>query len=288
MKALVIGGSGFLGSHISDQLTLNGHEVTIFDKHESNWINDKQKFIQGDVSDYNSLEKAYKDIDVVFHLAGISDLDEAYESGISTAVVNILGTVNSLELSCKNNISRFVYASSVYVNSNSGGLYKVSKRAAEDYILEYNKLFKLDFTIIRYGSIYGPRSDESNGLYRIIKKAVNDNKLEYEGSLESIREYVHVEDVAIASAKILEKEFNNKVINLTGQERLKIEDLLKMIAEILDLDESVKKTTNDRKGHYITTPYNYNKLIARKYVMPFYIDFGQGILQMIEEINLEK
>ena len=62
------------------------------------------------------------------------------------------------------------------------GLYKVSKKAAEDYVLEYNKLFDLDFTIIRYGSIYGPRSDDSNGLYRIIRKAVNENKLEYEGS----------------------------------------------------------------------------------------------------------
>tara|TARA_Y100000768_G_scaffold333690_1_gene273896 strand:- start:29429 stop:30295 length:867 start_codon:yes stop_codon:yes gene_type:complete len=288
MRALVIGGSGFLGSHISDQLTLKGHEVIIFDKQKSNWMNNKQKFIQGDISDYNSLEKAFKDVDVVFHLAGISDLDEAYESGISTATVNILGTVNSLELSCRNNISRFVYASSVYVSSNSGGLYKVSKKAAEDYVLEYNKLFDLDFTIIRYGSIYGPRSDDSNGLYRIIRKAVNENKLEYEGSLDSIREYVHVEDVAIASSKIVESEFQNKVINLTGQERLKIEDLLKMIAEILDLDPNVKNTSNDRKGHYITTPYNYNKPIARKYVMPFYIDFGQGILQMIEEIKAEK
>ena len=120
MRALVIGGSGFLGSHISDQLTLKGHEVIIFDKQKSNWMNNKQKFIQGDISDYNSLEKAFKDVDVVFHLAGISDLDEAYESGISTATVNILGTVNSLELSCRNNISRFVYASSVYVSSNSG------------------------------------------------------------------------------------------------------------------------------------------------------------------------
>ena len=72
---LIIGGSG-LGSHVADQLTLNNHKVTIFDKKESKWIKN-QKFIKGDILDSTKLDQAIKNQDVVYNFAGVSDLNEA-------------------------------------------------------------------------------------------------------------------------------------------------------------------------------------------------------------------
>ncbi|MDA9896978.1 NAD(P)-dependent oxidoreductase [Pelagibacterales bacterium] len=289
MKTLVIGGSGFLGSHIADQLNHQGHDVVIFDQIKSKWVSDKHAFIEGDIANFDSLSEAFNQIDAVFHLAAVSDLDKAHNDGLQTAKINVLGTVNALELSRVNKVSKFIYSSSIYVNSNSGGLYKVSKKAAEEYVIEYGKLFNLDYTIMRYGSIYGPRSDMSNGLYRIIKKAIKENKIEYEGSLDSIREYIHVEDVALASINALSNSsFKNNIINITGQERYVIRDLLKMIGEILNLDVSINEIKDKKLGHYVMTPYSYTKIIPKKYVMPFYIDFGQGLLQIIEEIDTDK
>ena len=289
MKVLVIGGSGFLGSHIADELILQGHEVVIFDQSKSQWVSDECEFIEGDITNFSSLSSAFNGINAVFHLAAVSDLDKAYNDGLRTAEVNVLGTVNALELSKVNKVSKFVYSSSIYVNSNYGGFYKVSKKAAEEYIMEYNKLFNLDFTILRYGSIYGPRSDMSNGLYRIINKAVNDKVIQYEGSIDSVREYIHVNDVSKASVNALKDNiFKNNIINITGQEKYAIKDLLKMLGEILNLEVSINNSTKKRVGHYVMSPYTHEKIIPKKYVMPFYVDFGQGLLEMIQEIDSNK
>ena len=81
MNILIIGGSGFIGSHVADQLTLNNHKVTIFDKKESKWIKKNQKFFKGDILDNTKLDQAIKNQDVVYNFAGISDLNEAATNG---------------------------------------------------------------------------------------------------------------------------------------------------------------------------------------------------------------
>ena len=86
--------------------------------------------------------------------------------------VNILGTVQALELCCKHNIKRFIQASTIYVNSSEGGFYRSSKKAAEDYVREYKKNYNLSYTIIRFGSLYGRRADDTNGVRKIIKRAI--------------------------------------------------------------------------------------------------------------------
>ena len=122
-----------------------------------------------------------------------------------------------------------IYTSSIYVNSSEGGLYRSSKKAAEDYIVEYNKIFGLNYTILRFGSLYGPRSDIKNGIYKFIYDAVNKNKIVFKGEPESLREFIYVEDAALSSLDILNKEFINQTITLTGQQLMKIKDLLLMI-----------------------------------------------------------
>ena len=112
-------------------------------------------------------------------------------------------------------------------------------KAAELYIEQYQKTYGLDFTILRYGSLYGPRADSRNGLQRIVSNAVENMILKYDGNEESSREYIHVLDAASASVKCLDKKFKNKKIIVTGHQPIRIRELLYMLAEIMDFTEIV-------------------------------------------------
>jgi UDP-glucose 4-epimerase len=285
MKIIVVGGSGFLGSHVSDKLTEHGHNVIIYDQTESKWINSNQEMVLGSINNLDSLIKTFKDADAVYNFAAISDLNEALTRPIDTININILGNANVLEACKINNVKRYIYSSSIYVQSREGGFYKCSKQAAENYIEEYHHTYGLNYTILRFGSLYGPRSDHHNGLWRIVKKAIENNIIEYDGSSEAIREYIHVHDASRASVESLTKEFENKHFVLTGHESLKVYDLLKMLGEILNIKSDIKFTNTIKNGHYITTPYAYQPKIGLKYTSNFHTDLGQGLIELITEIN---
>jgi len=284
-KACVIGGSGFLGSHVADALSDKGYQVTVFDQNVSPWLRADQEMIVGDLMDQANIFDAISGSEVVYNFAGLSDINEALSKPMETARLNILGNLHVLDACRLHKVKRFMYASSVYVYSREGGFYRCSKQAAEHYIEEYQRAFGVDYTILRYGSLYGPRSDERNGLYRIVSAALESGILHYEGSRETLREYIHVEDAAKASVAALGNDFCNESIVLTGQEPMRVMDLLEMLAEILGLKKAVNFTAGIQTGHYIRTPYAYQPKLGRKYVLPMHIDLGQGLMQLIEAIQ---
>lgn len=282
-KAVVIGGSGFIGSHVADCLSDEGYCVTIYDQVASPWLRDDQEMIVGDILSEENLVRAIDGASVVYNYAALSDLNRALNQPIKTIQVNILGNTYVMEACRSCDVQRFVYASTVYVYSREGGFYRCSKQASEHYVEEYQQVYGLDYTILRYGSLYGPRADETNGLYRIVRAALDTGKVKYEGHPESMREYIHVDDAAQASVAALGEEFKNESVVLTGQDPMRVLDLLKMIAEILDLPEnSVEFIKANYVGHYVRTPYAYQPKLGRKYIPPMHVDLGQGLLQMIE------
>ncbi len=287
-KVVVVGGSGFIGSHVADRLTKLGYLVTIYDCFASNWQLPNQEMVLGDVLELEKLNKTIVGADIVYNFAAISDLNQALKSPIETVNYNILGNTNVLESCRLNNVKRFIFASSIYVHSREGGFYRCSKQASEAYIEEYNRIYGLNYTILRYGSLYGPRADNSNGLYRIISSALKNGIVSYEGHPESMREYVHVEDAAIASVDAISSDFENESIVLTGQEPMRVIDMLKMLAEILDFSDGIEFIENDLVGHYIRTPYSYQPKLGRKYKPSTHVDLGQGFIQMINEIQDSK
>jgi len=239
----------------------------------------------GDISSVETLDKATVNMHAVYNFAGLSDLNSAMNQPIQTIEANILGNANILE-ACKNNgVKRFFYASTVYANGREGGFYRCSKKAAEEYVEEYKEIFGLDYTILRFGSLYGSRSSSSNGLYRIIKSAILTGKLTYQGSKDSLREYIHVEDAARACVEALSDEFLNKTIILTGQEAMKVLDLLEMIREIIEIDEPVHFSDEPQIGHYTRTPYSEKRRTGLKYIPNVHIDLGQGLVELINEIR---
>jgi UDP-glucose 4-epimerase len=282
---LVIGGSGFLGSHVADALSDAGYLVKIFDRQSSKWLRGNQEMIIGDMLDNDLILEHTKNCYAVYNFAAIADLNEAILKPIETAKVNILGNVQVLEACKINQVKRYVYASTVYVHSREGGFYKCSKQASENYVEEYQRSYGLEYTILRYGSLYGPRSDEHNGLWRIVKDVLETGIVKYEGNIESVREYIHVEDAARASVTALGEEFKNEHVVLTGHEPLKVMDMLKMLSEIMGIEQEVQFENLPYAGHYIRTPYAYQTKLGIKFIPPMHVDLGQGLLQLIQDIK---
>ena len=285
-KAVVVGGSGFIGSHVADHLGDEGYQVTIYDKTQSQWLRNDQKIVIGDIQDSEKLNQTIVGAEVVYNFAALADLNQALEQPLKTVNINILGNLNVMEACHAHGVKRFIYASTVYVHSREGGFYRCSKQASETYVEEYQKIYGLDYTILRYGSLYGPRADATNGLYRVVKSALKSGIVGYEGDVEAMREYIHVEDAARASVDALGDKFINESVVLTGQEPMRVIDMLKILAEILGYSpDSVKFIENKYAGHYVRTPYAYQPKLGRKYIPPMHVDLGQGLLQVINEIN---
>ena len=225
-NAIVFGGSGFLGSHVADALSENGYNVALFDLQVSPYIRRDQTMVVGSILDTEKVNYAIKGQDIVFHFAGLSDLDIGKNQPIEVANQNIIGTINLLNASIKANIKRFVFASTIYVYSDLGGFYRCSKQATELFIEEFNKCYGLNFTVLRYGSLYGPRASASNGIRRYLSQALQDGKITYPGTGDEMREYINVRDAARLSVDILSSEYKNKHIVITGQHPLKTKDIL--------------------------------------------------------------
>ncbi len=281
----VFGGSGFLGSHVCDKLSDAGHTVLIFDIQDSPYLRDDQKMVIGDITDESQVRKAVTGSDVVFNFAGVADIDEARERPLDTVRHNILGNTIILESCRLEEVKRIIFASSVYVYSQSGAFYRASKQACENYIEVYNEVYGLSYTILRFGTLYGPRSDDRNAIHRLIKQALQEGVIHYDGDSEARREYIHVEDAAKACVDILKPEFANQYIVLSGTQLLKVSELLGMIKEILPNKVSINYSITGRKtAHYILTPHKFSPKIGQKFTPTLQVDIGQGLHQQIEEL----
>ncbi len=281
----VLGGSGFLGSHLADQLSEQGFRVRIYDKEVSPWSRPDQEMIVGDLLDRDRLRQAIAGSEVVYNFAALADLDCAMAQPFETVRVNVLGNLEALEACRVNGVKRFMYASTVYVHSREGGFYRCSKQAAEQYVEEFQRIFGLDYTILRYGSLYGPRADSSNGLLRIVRRAIETGVVRYEGSPEALREYIHVKDGAQASVAAMGDAFRNESVVLTGRESMSVRDVLMMLAEILGIPDAVEFEEREYTGHYVRTPYAYLPKLGRKYTAAVHVDLGQGLLELIDEVR---
>lgn len=287
MKITVFGGAGFLGSHVCDKLSEAGHEVTIFDIVASPWLRGDQTMITGDILDENAVQRAVDGAQAVYNFAGIADIGEAGERPVDTVKYNILGNTIVLDACRRAGVRRFVFASSVYVYSQAGSFYRCSKQASELYIETYQQLHGLDYTILRYGSLYGPRADKRNAIYRFVREALETGHITYYGRPTALREYIHVEDAARSSVEILNPEYANLHIVLTGHQPMQVGNLLKMIAEMLGRPVSFSFNDNPASGHYEITPYNFSPRVGRKMTPVLHTDLGQGVLHTIEELHRE-
>ena len=243
--------------------------------------------VVGDIMDSRAVGDAVKGADCVYNFAGVADIDEARINPIETIKQNILGNSIIIDACRGSSIKRFLFASSIYVYSNSGSFYRTSKQASELIIENYQRDLGIDFTIMRYGSLYGTRADERNWIYSMLKQALGEGKITRKGDGEEIREYIHVRDAARLSADLLDNKYRNQYIVISGNQAIRIKDLLIMIKEILNNRIKIEYIPTSHDAHYEITPYSFNPKIAHRILSDSYLDLGQGILDMLERIHRE-
>jgi UDP-glucose 4-epimerase len=240
MKILVTGGAGFIGSHIVDLLIDKGHYVIVVDnlvtgKKEN--VNSKAKFYEVDICS-SFLEEVFieEKPDYVIHVAAQVNVRKSINDPLYDANVNILGSIRLLELCRKYNIKRIVYTSSGGARygeplnipcSEKHSIkplcpYGVSKHAVEHYLYFYNKVYGLDYNIVAYANVYGPRQDpmgEAGVVSIFIGRLLKNSECLIFGDGEQTRDFVYVSDVASAAVLALEKETESKDFNIgTGVE----------------------------------------------------------------------
>ena len=283
---LVIGGSGFIGSHTADALSRKGHKVTILDKVSSPWLQKDQKMIIGNMMDQDILNSSMEDIDYIYYFAGIADIEEAKSDPYETIELNIMGLTKALGAAVKNNIKKFIYASTMYVYSSHGSFYRASKQAAEIIIETYQETYGIEFVFLRYGSLYGPRAQDWNGIRGFAKQVIEKGFLEYSGNGSEVREYIHALDAAELSVNVLHDSYKNRAITITGQQSIKVSDMLAIIFEIEGKEVDIRYLEkNKNASHYGITPYRYTPKPSMKLTPVEFFDLGQGILNIIEEIH---
>lgn len=284
-KIVVFGGCGFIGSYVVEDLINRGYEVISADLNPSKYVDDKY-FVKCDILDKDAVNYLVRGASTVYNFAGFANLDDAIANPIEALELNVMGNLNILE-ACKNNhVKRFIYASSAYAMSDKGSFYGISKLTSEKLTEEYYKKFGLEFTIVRYGSVYGERDYHNNYIYNLLKKSVETSEINHSGDGEEIREYIHAADVAKMAGDIIESdEFINEHIILTGVERMQRKELFEMVNEILGGKLKINLNDDGYHNHYKTTPYSFHPTRCKKLVANPYIDMGQGLLECLKDIE---
>ena len=285
MKVLIYGGSAFLDRNLANYLNKKKHKITVFDKKKIHFDKKNIKFIKGNILNLKQVKKATKGQDIVYNLAGISDIGDSIKNPILTTRINILGSVFTLEAAVKYTVKRYIFASSIYVLSKQGGFYKTSKKSVESFIEEYNKNNKLKYTILRFGSVYGNESDPRNGIKKILKSALNNKNIIYGGTSRAERRFLHVNDAIKASIAILKKKYVNKSVLITGNKKIKIKNLIKTIQRILKIKKKVFFKRKPMMGHYDTNPFNDKPKKQITYMVKPTISLSQGIINIISSLK---
>jgi UDP-glucose 4-epimerase len=294
MKALVTGGSGFLGHYLVKELVKSNIETVVFDKlinkdiFNPGEIKGKIEFFEGDVLDYEAVYDAMKGCNLVFHTAAIADLDAARKTPVKTMSVNVIGTTNCLESAKMRKVDRFLFASTVYTAGNWGSFYRVSKQTGESLCKTYHNEYGLNYTTLRYGSLYGRDANHWNFIYGVCKALLTTGEFTYISSKESVREYIHIFDAARETVRIAQDpEFSNKAVLITGHQRMRIEEFFNMIKEIMGKDIKIHYTPADKHRHYVVTPYSFEADIPVRVNLSTYVDISEGILDCLREIQKE-
>jgi UDP-glucose 4-epimerase len=254
-NVLITGGSGFIGSYVVDALVENKYKVTILDLNQPK--RKDVKFIQGSILDKSIIRSALKNINIIFHLAAVSDITKVKEIPVKTIKTNILGTTFLLEGARNANIDRFVFASSIYSYGAAGNLYTTSKTASELIIKNYKLIYGQKFTILRYATAYGPRNREVDAVSIFVRRALKNLDLIIHGNGQQKRNYVCAEDLGYGSLFALEKKATNKIITLVSKRDTKIIDLARMIIKITKSKSKIFFDKKKRRLDDFTSLFSY-------------------------------
>jgi len=256
LKVLVVGGAGFIGSHVCDALIKNGAEVTVLDNLISGnlenlaHIKDKLRFIRGDITNFEQTSHAAKDQDVIIHEAfpaAICDLSPEKQF-ITTGT---LGTYNLLRAALAND-SVFIYASSISVYGTQVSspiteshpldpivAYGATKLSGEIYCRAFQREHGLNNVILRYSDVYGPRFNRISAPIAFLLKGLKKEPLQIHGDGSQARDYTYVTDIAEGTALAINKKSYGGVFNIASGTNISILELSKKVNVITENDSGI-------------------------------------------------
>jgi UDP-glucose 4-epimerase len=227
-RVIVIGGAGFIGSNIAEELSMD-NEVIIIDDLSSGRMQNIQhltkrsnvSFIQGSITDLSLLQKAFDRADYIFHQAALASVAMSIQDPLRTNEVNILGTLNVLVAACDRHVKKVVFASSCAIYGDTPTLptreelsadplspYAVTKATGEQYCSVFRHVYGLPTACLRYFNVYGPRQDPKSEYAAVVPKfitaALSSRPLIIFGDGKQTRDFVFVKDVV--SANVLAAE----------------------------------------------------------------------------------
>jgi UDP-glucose 4-epimerase len=236
MKILVTGAAGFVASHVADAYLNAGHEVVIIDDLSRGLrknVNPKARFYQTDIRDRKEIERIFEveRPTVVNHHAAQMDVRRGVREPIFDAEVNILGSINLIEAAVANRVKRFIYVATAGAGygepkkmpvpedypMNPITPYGVSKHTVEHYLFTFNSLYGLEYVVLRYGNVYGPRQSSQGeaGVFAIFcEQILAGTQPVIYGNGKKIRDYVYISDVVAANVAALERG-TNEIFNIS-------------------------------------------------------------------------
>ncbi len=255
-KAVVTGGAGFVGSHLSEELSKRGYQLVIVDnlstgKRENiaSIIDNKNvEFIKGSITDLPLLQKAFKDADYVFHLAAAASVPKSIENPQESHEVNVTGTLNVLIAARDNKVKKVVNVSSCAIYGDAPGLpkkedmpvnplspYSVTKLAAEEYCQIFQQVYRLPTVSLRYFNIFGPRqnpdSEYSAAIPKFIKLKLQGKTVDIYGDGKATRDYVYVSDAVTALITAAESDASG-IYNIGSGKSITINELVELISRL--------------------------------------------------------
>ena len=251
MRILVTGGAGFLGSHITNLLIKDGHEVVILDNLKKGYqelVNPKAKLVVGDINYPVKTQEALDGIDAVIHMAGLIVVPESVKYPELYVKNNVLGSVNLLDCMAKKNVKKIIFSSSACVYGEPKNLpitedeplhpdnpYGASKASVEAFLQAYHANHNFDVTILRYFNPYGPgelHNPETHAIPNFIKAVLAKKPIPLYWKGEQIRDFIYVEDLASSHTQVLDLSGFN-IFNVGTETGNKIIDVVNLIFEIV-------------------------------------------------------
>ncbi len=268
MKVLVTGAAGFLGSHLTEKLIENGHEVRVLMHYDSNnnwgWLENSEykkniEFVFGDIRDFDSVFSAMQGIDEVFHLAALIGIPYSYLSPLAYIKTNIEGTYNVLQsaklLNTRNIIitsTSETYGSAQYIPIDEKhpkvgqSPYSATKIGADNLAESFHRSFGLPIKIVRPFNIYGPRQSARAIIPSICIQILNDIKEIKLGNINTTRDLTFVKDTANGFIEISKNEkLNGESTNIGMNEEISIKNLIEKISKITG--KTIKIITDQKR-----------------------------------------
>ena len=282
MKILVTGGAGFIASHIADAFIDEKHEVVVLDDLSTGFeknINPKAKFVKLNIRE-KEVSKLFEDekFDVVNHHAAQMDVRRSVADPAFDATTNILGTINLLQNSVKYRVKKFMFASTggaVYGEQeyfpadenhpmNPLSPYGISKLSVEKYLYFYYNEYKLNYKILRYANIYGPRQNpfgEAGVVAIFSSRLLKGEQPVINGTGKQTRDYVFVKDVVKANLLTLNDD-KSDVFNVGTGIETNVNDLFQALNKIVGKGQVEKHgpaAAGEQMRSVITSEKLFNK-----------------------------